>query len=59
VTVTQPKAYLIPQAWRAVIERLQWNGVQMQRVEKAQVMNADLPLNLCNRVRTRMRASVP
>lgn len=39
VTVTQPKAYLIPQAWRAVIERLQWNGVQMQRLTEAQVMN--------------------
>jgi hypothetical protein len=39
VTVTQPKAYLIPQAWRAVIERLQWNGVQMQRSTEAQVMN--------------------
>ncbi|MBK1889408.1 peptidase M14 [Undibacterium sp. 14-3-2] len=39
VTITQPKAYLIPQAWRAVIERLQWNGVQMQRLTEAQVMN--------------------
>jgi len=37
VTVTRPKAYLLPQAWRAVIERLQWNGVQMLRIEKAQV----------------------
>ena len=40
VTVTRPKAYLVPQAWRAVIERLQWNGVQMQRVEKAQMLEA-------------------
>lgn len=40
VTVTRPKAYLVPQAWRAVIERLQWNGVQMQRVEKVQMLEA-------------------
>ena len=32
VTVNTPKAYLIPQAWREVIERLQWNGVQMTRL---------------------------
>ena len=34
ILVEQPKAYLIPQAWRHVIERLQWNGVQMTRVEE-------------------------
>lgn len=28
-----PKAYVVPQQWRAVIERLQWNGVQMERVQ--------------------------
>jgi hypothetical protein len=27
-----PKAYLIPQAWAEVIERLEWNGVQMERL---------------------------
>ena len=33
-TVIQaPKAYVIPQAWREVIERLQWNGVEMTRIE--------------------------
>ncbi|MDE2430678.1 MAG: peptidase M14 [Burkholderiales bacterium] len=38
VEVEQPRAYLIPQAWRAVIERLQWNGVQLQRlVEDAEI----------------------
>lgn len=40
VVVVKPQAYLVPQAWRAVIERLQWNGVQMQRIEKAQMFEA-------------------
>ncbi|TWI61498.1 zinc carboxypeptidase [Pseudoduganella lurida] len=32
-TVVQaPKAYVVPQQWREVVERLQWNGVQMTRV---------------------------
>lgn len=38
VVVGAPRAYLIPQAWREVIERLQWNGVQMQRIESHQSM---------------------
>ena len=32
VTVPAPKAYLIPQAWREAIERLQLNGVKLERV---------------------------
>lgn len=32
VVVKAPKAYLIPQAWREVIERLQWNGVVLERL---------------------------
>jgi hypothetical protein len=32
VTVTAPKAYIIPQAWREAIERLELNGVQLERV---------------------------
>jgi len=32
VTVPAPKAYIIPQAWREAIERLELNGVQMERV---------------------------
>ncbi len=31
--VRVPKTYVIPQQWRAVIERLQWNGVRMERAE--------------------------
>ncbi|PRC93810.1 M14 family zinc carboxypeptidase [Solimicrobium silvestre] len=32
VVVNVPKAYVIPQAWRAVIQRLRWNGVQLDRL---------------------------
>ncbi|MCB0633313.1 MAG: M14 family zinc carboxypeptidase [Saprospiraceae bacterium] len=31
-TVDKPKAYLIPQAYREVIERLQWNGVVIHQL---------------------------
>ncbi len=33
VVVRAPKAYVVPQAWREVIDRLQWNGVEMTRIE--------------------------
>jgi hypothetical protein len=39
VAVAAPKAYLVPQAWREVIERLEWNGVAMRRLEEDQVFN--------------------
>lgn len=39
-TVQAPRAYLIPQAWREVIERLQWNGVHMTRLEADQTLEA-------------------
>lgn len=32
-TVSAPRAYIVPQAWREAIERLQWNGVQMERID--------------------------
>jgi hypothetical protein len=35
-----PRAYLIPQAWREVIERLQWNGVTLQRLQEDQVFHS-------------------
>jgi len=31
--IPAPKAYLIPRAWREVIERLQWNGVELERLQ--------------------------
>ncbi len=39
--VVAPRAYLIPQAWRTVLERLQANGVQMQRLEQAQYFGVE------------------
>ncbi|MFZ6817045.1 M14 family zinc carboxypeptidase [Undibacterium sp. Ji22W] len=36
VVVKTPQAYLIPQAWREVIERLEWNGVILRRLEADQ-----------------------
>ena len=38
VVITTPKAYLIPQAWREVIERLQWNGVKLHRLTEDKPM---------------------
>ena len=40
VTVRAPKAYVVPQQWREAIERLQWNGVRMTRVEQAETVQA-------------------
>ncbi|HTD03971.1 M14 family zinc carboxypeptidase [Undibacterium sp.] len=38
--VAAPVAYVIPQQWRAVIERLQWNGVRMERIGTARTVQA-------------------
>ncbi len=37
--VATPKRYLIPQAWREVIERLQWNGVLLERLASDQTLH--------------------
>ncbi len=37
ITVKAPAAYVLPQAWREVAERLQWNGVRMDRIEADRV----------------------
>jgi hypothetical protein len=39
ITVSAPRAYIVPQAWREAIERLQWNGVQMTRFDADQLMD--------------------
>jgi hypothetical protein len=39
ITIAAPRAYVVPQAWREVIERLQWNGVQMERIEADKVVD--------------------
>ena len=33
IMVSTPRAYIVPQAWREAIERLEWNGVKVERVE--------------------------
>jgi hypothetical protein len=40
--ITVPQAYLVPQAWRQVVERLQANGVLMQRIDEDQVITAQV-----------------
>jgi len=42
VVIATPKAYLIPQAWREVIERLQWNGVEMRRLAEDRELKAKI-----------------
>lgn len=39
-TVRAPKGYIVPQAWREAIERLQWNGVEMARFDEAAAVEA-------------------
>jgi hypothetical protein len=33
ITVPAPRAYIVPQQWREAIERLQWNGVKLERID--------------------------
>jgi hypothetical protein len=40
VVVAAPTAYVVPQAWREVVERLQWNGVEMRRIAQAGTVQA-------------------
>lgn len=41
-TVNKPAAYIIPQAYNEVIERLHWNGVKMQRLSKDVVLEVEM-----------------
>lgn len=41
VTVEKPYAYIIPQAYTDVIERLKWNGVEMSQLEKNRIVEAE------------------
>ena len=41
LSVEKPFAYLIPQGWWKVIERLQANGIQMQRLKKDTVLEVE------------------
>ena len=40
IVISAPRAYLIPQAWREVIERLQWNGVVLERLRESRRLEA-------------------
>lgn len=40
--VRAPVAYVVPQAWRAVVERLDWNGVRMERLGAARTVQAQV-----------------
>jgi hypothetical protein len=37
-----PRAYIIPQAWHRVIERLQWNGIELKKLEHDTVMEVEV-----------------
>lgn len=41
VTVKAPRAYVVPQAWREAIERLEWNGVQMTRLAADETIDVE------------------
>ena len=40
-TVIKPKAYIVPQSYQAVIERLRWNGVEMTPLTKDSLVEAE------------------
>ena len=41
ITVPAPRAYIVPQQWVEAIERLQWNGVRLERVESDRMQEVD------------------
>ncbi len=41
-SVTKPYAYILPQAWKEVIERMQNNGVKMSKLTKDTLMDAEM-----------------
>ncbi len=42
LSVEKPMAYIIPQAWREVIERLEWNSVQMTVLEEDTILEVEV-----------------
>ena len=38
IKIAAPRGYIVPQAWREAIERLQWNGVKMERIGEDKLM---------------------
>jgi hypothetical protein len=41
-SVSVPFAYVIPQAWHEVINRLEWNGIQLRRFQEETVLEAEV-----------------
>jgi len=41
-SVLKPKAYIIPQAWQEVIDRLQLNGIEMQELKSDSLVKAEV-----------------
>ena len=42
LSVEKPDAYIIPQAYQEIIQRLQWNGVQLQQLNKDQTIAVEM-----------------
>lgn len=42
LTVEVPNAYIIPQAWTAVLDRLEWNGVEMYALESDTTLEVEM-----------------
>jgi len=42
ITATKPYAYIIPQGWERVIERLKWNDVEMKQLSKDTILDVDV-----------------
>lgn len=41
-TVTKPYAYIVPQAWSEVVDRLRWSGVHLQQLQKDTLLNVQV-----------------
>lgn len=42
ISVDVPRAYIIPQGWHRVIERLQWNNINMKKLEQDTMMEVEV-----------------
>ena len=42
LSIEKPYAYIIPQAWREVIERMKWNGVEMTQLTEDKVIEGEV-----------------
>jgi hypothetical protein len=42
VRVKRPGYYYIPVAWRDIAERLSWQGIQVERLDRAQTVNVEM-----------------